>query len=220
MSSRTLQLAGELHEYLVTATLREPELLRQLREETARLPNAEMQISPEQGQFMALLIETIGARRALEIGTFTGYSALCVARALPPDGRLLCCDVSEEWTAIARRYWAAAGVAERIELRLAPALETLDALLAGGATETFDFAFLDADKVGYDAYYERALRLLRPGGLVAIDNALSDGRVVAPETAGDNVRAIDALNRKIRADERVSCSLVPIGDGLMLARKR
>lgn len=220
MSTRTLPLTPELQAYLVEATLREPELFRQLRAETARLDNPEMQIAPEQGQFMRLLVELIGARRALEIGTFTGYSALCVASALPADGRLICCDINAEWTAIAQRYWAQAGLADKIELRLAPALQTLAALLAAGQGGTFDFAFIDADKESSDAYYERVLALLRPGGLVAIDNAFSGGHVAAPTSDQVKARAIAQLNRKIHADARVSFSLVPIGDGLMLARKR
>ena len=218
MSNETIRLTDMTYQYLIDASLRESELLRRLRAETAQLERHSMQIAPEQGQFMALLVEMLGARRALEIGTFTGYSALCVAGALPADGQLVCCDVSEEWTAIARRYWAEAGLAKRIDLRLAPAMETLDALLADGQAGMFDFAFIDADKSGSDDYYERVLSLLRSGGVMAIDNALSDGRVVNRET--DNAAAIDDLNRKIQADERVSCSLVPIGDGLMLVRKR
>jgi caffeoyl-CoA O-methyltransferase len=220
MSNRTLAITPELHDYLVSATLREPELFRRLRLETARLENHDMQIAPEQGQFMALLVELLGARQALEIGTFTGYSALCVATALPADGRLLCCDVNPEWTAIARRYWAEAGLAHKIELRLAPAMQTLDALLGSGAANTYDFAFIDADKDNYAAYYERVLQLLRPGGLVALDNALSDGRVVNPAAEDLNARALDALNRRVQQDARVTCSLVPIADGLLLARKR
>ncbi len=218
MSNETIRLTDATHQYLIEATLRESELLCRLRTETAQFEQRNMQIAPEQGQFMALLVEMLGACRALEVGTFTGYSALCMASALPPDGLLVCCDVSAEWTAIAQRYWQEAGLAGRIDLRLAPALETLDALLADGQAGTFDFAFIDADKTRYDDYYEHALALLRVGGVVAIDNALSDGRVVTRET--EDATAIDALNRKIHADERVSCSLVPIGDGLMLARKR
>lgn len=221
MSTRTIQLTDALLDYLRDASLREPDVFRRLREETAGLELANMQIAPEQGQFMTLLCELVGARQALEIGTFTGYSALCIARGLPPDGRLICCDVSSEWTAVARRYWQEAGLAERINLRLAPALQTLDRLLADGAAATFDFAFIDADKPLYDAYYERCLALLRPGGLIALDNALNGGRVLDPDNpANPNTRTIDALNRKVQRDERVSASLVPIGDGLLLARKR
>ena len=222
MSRRSIGLDDAVQNYLLTATLREPEVARELREETARLDNADMQISPEQGQFMTLLCELLGARRALEVGTFTGYSAMCVARALPPDGKLICCDKSEEWTSIARRYWAQAGLADRIELRLGPGQETLNALLAEGQAGKFDFAFIDADKEGYDQYYESCLKLVRCGGLLGFDNALSNGRVVSPEHADRaSAKHIDALNRKIQQDERVSMlSLVPIGDGLLLARKR
>ncbi len=219
MSNRTLAVTDKIHDYLVTRTLREPPLFRKLRAETARLDNHDMQIAPEQGQFMALLVELIGARQALEIGTFTGYSALWIAAALPPDGRLICCDVSREWTRIAKRYWRAAHLAERIDLRLAPALDTLATLLAAGRG-TFDFAFIDADKENYDGYYERVLELLRPGGLVAVDNALAAGRVVRPRKDDARTRTIAALNAKVQADARVSASLVPIGDGLLLARKR
>ena len=220
MSSRTLTLTDDIRNYLVQHTLREPPVGAALRAETAKLDNADMQIAPEQGQFMALLIELLGVRRALEIGTFTGYSALWIASALPAGGKLICCDVSEEWTDIARRYWKEAGVADRIDLRLGLALATLDDLLAHGAAASFDFAFIDADKENYDHYYERVLCLLRPGGLVTFDNALSAGRVVLPAPDDDSARAIDALNRKLQHDDRVSISLVPIADGLMLARKR
>ncbi|MFO7655025.1 MAG: class I SAM-dependent methyltransferase [Candidatus Krumholzibacteriia bacterium] len=221
MSRRTLGLGDDLQRYLQAAAGREPPPWRRLREETARLREADMQIAPEQGQFMALLVEMLGARRALEVGTFTGYSALWIASALPADGRLICCDVSEEWTAIARRHWREAGLADRIDLRLGPALATLDALVEDGAAGAFDFAFLDADKQEYDAQYERCLVLLRSGGVVAVDNALDGGRVVDPGAAeGSSAAAVDALNRKLRDDRRVSMSLVPIADGLLLARKR
>jgi predicted O-methyltransferase YrrM len=220
MSSRTLQLSDELHAYLLREMAPEDALLRRLRDETARLPNAGMQISPEQGQFMRLLVELIGGRRALEIGTYTGYSALCVGRALPADGKLICCDTSREWTDVARRYWQEAGLAERIDLRLGPALRTIDTLLSQGGAGTFDFAFIDADKTHYDDYYEHALELLRPGGVAAVDNALWGGRVVDPATTDADTRAIAALNRKAARDARVTASLVPIGDGLLLARKR
>jgi predicted O-methyltransferase YrrM len=220
MSTRTLELTETIHRYLLEVSLRESPLMRRLREETGRMPNAQMQISPEQGQFMALLVELTGARRALEIGAFTGYSALCVAGALPEDGRLICCDVSEEWTAIARRYWSEAGLSGKIDLRLAPALETLDALLDQGSAGSFDFAFIDADKTSYDAYYERVLRLLRPGGLVAFDNVLWGGRLADPDHHSPDAQALRALNLKVRDDPRVTCSMVPIGDGLYLARKR
>ena len=220
MANRPTALTDRLHAYLVEVSLREPPLLRELREETARLPEAIMQISPEQGQFMRLLVELIGARRAVEIGTFTGYSALCVAEAMGPEGRLIACDVSAEYTAMARRYWARAGIAERIDLRLGPAVAPLDQLLAGGAAGSVDFAFIDANKSDYDAYYERALALVRPGGRIAIDNVLWDGSVADPKIDDADTNAIRALNLKLRGDQRVGISLVPIGDGLTLARKR
>ncbi len=220
MANRSLNITDTLYAYLVDATLREPPLLRELREETARLPEANMQIAPEQGQFMALLAELIGATRALEVGTFTGYSALCVALAMPPGSRLIACDVSEEYTSVARRYWGLSGAADKIELRLAPAAQTLDALLADGQANSYDFAFIDADKQSYDIYYERTLSLLRAGGLMAIDNVLWGGQVADPSDSSLETVAIRKLNAKIRADQRVSMSLVPVGDGLLLARKR
>jgi predicted O-methyltransferase YrrM len=220
MANRTIALTDRLHDYLVDVSVREPPLLRQLREETATLPMAMMQISAEQGQLMRLLVELIGARRAVEVGTFTGYSALCVAEAMGPQGRLVACDISPEYTAIARRYWARAGVAERIDLRLGAAVATLDQLLAEGAAGTIDFVFIDANKSDYDAYFERALSLLRPGGLIAIDNVLWGGAVADPAVDDEDTNAIRALNRKLATDERVSLSLVPIGDGVTLARKR
>lgn len=220
MANRTIALSDGLYDYLLDVSLREPDVLRRLREETAKIPAAAMQIAPEQGQFMALLVELMGARKAIEVGTFTGYSSLSVALALPPGGRLVTCDVNAEWTNVARRYWAEAGVADRIDLRLGPALETLDALIAEGEAGTFDFAFIDADKTEYDAYYERILTLLRPGGLVSVDNVLWSGRVIDTAKQDSDTRAIRAFNEKIHADPRVSLSLVPIGDGLTLARKR
>ena len=220
MANRTITLSDGLYDYLLDVSLREPDVLRRLREETAKIPAANMQIAPEQGQFMALLVELMGARKAIEVGTFTGYSSLSVALALPPDGRLVACDVSAEWTDVARRYWAEAGVADRIDLRLGPALETLDGLIGEGEAGTFDFAFIDADKAGYDAYYERILTLLRPGGLVSVDNVLWSGRVIDTAKQDSDTRAIRAFNEKIHADPRVSLSLVPIGDGLTLARKK
>ncbi len=220
MASRTLALTDKLYEYILDNSLREPDVLKRLRVVTADLPNAQMQISPEQGQFMALLVQLLGANRALEIGTFTGYSALAVALALPPEGKVVACDISKEWTDIARRYWEEAGVAGKIDLRLGPALETLDAMLAAGKENSFDFAFIDADKTGYDAYYERCLRLLRPGGLITIDNVLRGGRVADNNETDEADTAIRELNAKIHRDERVNISLVPIGDGLTLALKR
>lgn len=219
MSNRSLNLDDTLYEYLLTHSLREhPEQIA-LREVTRSHPRAGMQISPEQGQFMALLVKLIGARRALEIGVFTGYSALSVALALPADGRILACDISEEYTRIGRPYWERAGVAHKIDLRLAPALETLDAELAAGAAGRYDFAFIDADKTGYASYVERCLQLLRPGGLIAIDNVLWSGAVARP-ARDEDTRALQALNERLHGDERIDLSMLPVGDGLTLARKR
>lgn len=220
MSNRTLTLDDSLYRYLLEVSLRETPLLRRLREETARLPNANWQIAPEQGQFMALLVRIAGARRVLEIGTYTGYSALCMAAALPEDGELLSLDISTEYTDIARRYWQEAGLGARIALRLAPALESLQALEREGQGGRFDLVFVDADKTGYPAYLEHALRLLRPGGLVLFDNTLWGGRVLeaAPESA--DTRAVQALNRALRDDPRIELSLLPLGDGLSICRKR
>jgi len=220
VSNATLGLPEELHAYLLDVGVREPDLLRQLRDETAAMPEHDMQIAPEQGALMALLVELTGARRCLEVGTFTGYSSLSVALALPADGRLVCIDLSREWTDVARRYWAQAGVADKIELRLGPALDTLDAMVAEGQAGTFDFAFLDADKDNYPAYADRILTLLRRGGLMAIDNVFWGGEVAQPEVDNVSVRGIRELNRILASDERVSLSMVPIADGLTLARKR
>ena len=220
MTRRTKPLTDEVYEYLLDVSVREPDILRRLREETTPLEQAAMQIGPEQGQLMALLVELLGATRVLEIGTFTGYSALAMALALPESGRVVACDVSEEWTRVARRFWAEAGVSHKIDLRLAPALETLDALLADGWAGDFDFAFIDADKENYATYFERSLELVRVGGLVAIDNVLWSGKVADPEVTDADTQAIRSLNAKLKDDERVSLSLVPIGDGLTLARKR
>lgn len=220
MSTQTLALDDRLYHYLLSVSLREPELLAQLRQETADHPMKSMQIAPEQGQFMALLVRLMGATRALEIGVFTGYSSLAVALALPPEGKLIACDVSQEYTAIARRYWQQAGVAGKIDLWIAPALETLDHLLADGLAGTFDFAFIDADKQNYLNYYERALELLRPGGLIAIDNVLWSGSVADPTVEDESTVAIREFNQKLQQDDRVFLSLVPIGDGLTLALKQ
>lgn len=219
MSDRTLNLTDTLYQYLLGVSLREHPALAELRALTHQHPYAQMQISPEQGQFMALLMQLIGARRTLEIGVFTGYSCLAVALALPPDGRVVACDISREFTDIARPYWDKAGVAHKIDLRLAPAVDTLDGLIGDGQAGGFDFAFIDADKVSYDAYYERCLTLLRPGGLIAIDNVLWGGRVARPAEDADTA-AIQALNLKLHQDQRVDLSLLPISDGLTLARKR
>lgn len=219
MSNRSLGLSDALYDYLLSVSLREPEILAELRRETMAMSERSMQIAPEQGQFMALLVRLSGARRILEIGTFTGYSALAMALALPPEGRIVACDVSEPWTQIARRYWQRAGVDTRIELRLAPALQTLDALIAEGGGGSFDFAFIDADKGLYLDYYERSLALLRPGGLIAVDNTLWGGSVADPAKTDADTDAIRAFNAALHADPRIELSLVPIGDGLTLARK-
>ena len=220
MKNKSIQLDDTLYKYLLSASLREPVVLQQLREETANHPYGGMQIAPEQGQFMALLVELIGAQRVLEIGVFTGYSSTCMALALPPDGRLMALDLSAEYTGIARRYWQLAGVADKIELRLGPALASLDRLIEDGASDSFDLAFIDADKGHYAAYYERSLRLLRPGGLLLIDNVLWGGKVADPLVEDDDTQAIRALNRIIHTDERVTEVLLPVADGLTLARKR
>jgi O-methyltransferase len=220
MSNASIGLDERLHAYLLEVGVREPEVLRRLREETAALPEHGMQIAPEEGAFLAFLVRVIGARRILEIGTFTGYSSTAMALALPPDGRIVCCDVSREWTDVARRAWTDAGVADRVDLRLGPALETLDQLLATGEAGSFDLAFIDADKGSYAGYYEAALRLVRSGGLIAIDNVLWSGRVADPSDTDENTNAIRALNDAIAADERVDVAMVPIADGLTLARVR
>ncbi|BDI15571.1 O-methyltransferase [Nostoc cf. commune SO-36] len=220
MPKQSIGLDNQLYNYLLSVSLREPEILGKLRQETANHPQRGMQISPEQGQFMSLLVQLIGAKKTLEVGVFTGYSSLSVALALPPDGKIIACDVSEEFTAIARRYWQKAGVADKIELRLAPALETLDQLLATGQAETYDFAFIDADKENYDGYYERSLQLVRPGGLIAIDNVLWSGQVAEDQYQDESTQSIRALNKKLHHDERITLSLVPIADGLTLAIKR
>lgn len=220
MLKRTTNVDEALYEYLLSVSLHETDVMRRLRDETSLLPMGMMQIAADQGSFMALLVQLIGAKKTLEVGVFTGYSSLVVASALPEDGKVYACDVSEEWTSIGRRYWEEAGVAHKIVLNLAPGVETLDRFIAEGQAGTFDFAFIDADKNNYDLYYERALILLRQGGLIAVDNTLWHGRVI-DETAQDaDTVAIRALNAKIHADERVTSSLVPIGDGVMLARKR
>lgn len=220
MSNRTITVDDRLYDYLLSRSLREPEPLRRLRDETLAMPRASMQISPEQGQFMALLVRVLGATRTLEIGTFTGYSAAWVASALPADGRIVACDISEEWTSIARRYWSELGLDARIDLRLAPALDTLDDLLTAGEAGRYDFAFIDADKENYENYFERSLSLLRTGGLIAVDNVLWGGSVVDPDKRDKDTEAIRAFNEARLEDDRVDLSLVPIGDGLTLARKR
>jgi predicted O-methyltransferase YrrM len=218
MANRSF-LPEAVDEYLRTVVAPESPVQQRLRAETSKLPQGGMQIGADQGRMLAFLARLVGARTAIEIGTFTGYSALCVASALPADGRLICCDVSEEWTAIARRYWAEAGLQERIDLRLGPARATLGQLLREGRAATFDFAFIDADKTGYDAYYEACLDLLRRGGIIAIDNVLWSGAVADPSNTTDDTLALRALNVKIRDDARVDACLVSVGDGVMLARK-
>lgn len=220
MSRESLGLSPTLLDYVCRYGAREDDDLRRLREETAGHPRAQMQISREQGQLMALLVELIGAKRAFEVGTFTGYSAMCVVKAMGPEGRLVALDVDKDFTDIAQRHWQKAGISPQIDLRLAPADESLRKMIAGGETGTYDFAFIDADKTNYDTYYERALTLVRPGGLIAIDNVLWSGRVADDAEQGPDTVALRALNTKIALDERVSVSLVPIGDGLTLARKR
>ena len=220
MSNRSIVLDDPLYEYLLAVSLRESDVLRRLREETAALPQHNMQIAPEQGQFMALLAELIGARKCLEIGTFTGYSALAVAAVLPEDGTLIACDISEDFTSHAKPFWREAGVAGRIDLRIGPALDTLDALIADGETGSFDFAFIDADKANYQGYFQRVLDLVRGGGLICVDNVLWHGAVIDPARNDEDTEAIRAFNASLTRDPRVSLSLVPIGDGLTLARKR
>ncbi|MBW2485101.1 MAG: class I SAM-dependent methyltransferase [Deltaproteobacteria bacterium] len=220
MSNKTLCITEKLYEYMLSVSLREPEVLLELRRETGLDEQANMQIAPEQGQFMALLVRLLGAKKTLDIGVYTGYSSLCIGLALPQNGRVIACDLNRQWTDIAKRYWHKAGVADKIDLRLAPARQTLEELLANKtAAASFDFAFIDADKVNYDIYYEYCLQLVRPGGLIAVDNVLWDG-AVADESVDDvDTEAIRALNSKIHADPRVELSLVPIADGLTLARK-
>ena len=220
MSSSTIDLTASLHAYLLRVGTRESAVAQALRAETlAATPWHPMQISPEQGAFMALLVRLLGARRTLEVGTFTGYSALVVAEALPAEGQVIACDVSAEWTAIGRPFWERAGVDEKIDLRLRPAVETLDALIEAGDAGTFDFAFIDADKANYDAYYERCLALLRQGGVIGIDNVLWGGRVADDAVEDEDTQAIRALNAKVRDDVRVDVAMLPVGDGLTLARK-
>jgi predicted O-methyltransferase YrrM len=220
MSARTFTLSEPLHEYLLHVSVRELPLLAQLRQETAALPNATMQISPEQGNLMSLLVRMTGARRSLEVGVFTGYSSLCVALALPPDGILTACDISKDYTAVARRYWKDAGVDGKIDLRLGAALKTLDGLIKEGRADWYDFAFIDADKRNYPGYYERALVLLRPGGVLAVDNVLWSGKVADPTVRDDDTIAIRTFNEELARDERIDISVIPIGDGLTIARKR
>ncbi|GBF80044.1 class I SAM-dependent methyltransferase [Aphanothece sacrum] len=219
MANQTLGLSPNLYQYFQSVSLREADILKQLRQETAQHPMGMMQIAPEQGQFMAFLIQLMGAKKTLEIGVFTGYSALVVALALPQYGQIIACDVDEEYTAIARRYWEKAGVSHKIDLRIAPALETLDKLIAEGQTNSFDFAFIDADKSNYDNYYEKALLLVRQGGLIAIDNVLWSGKVADSTVQDNRTQKIRDLNKKLHKDPRITLSLLPLADGLTLAIK-
>ena len=220
MSRRTTPLTDELYAYYLEMSVRESDVHRRLREETGKLEKANMQISPEQGQFMTLFIAAMGARRAIEVGTFTGYSALCIAQALPDDGELIALDIDEEWPSFGRRYWAEAEVSDKIHFRGGPAIESLDALIAEGREGEFDFVFIDADKENVDEYYERALKLVRTGGVIAVDNTLWDGKVADPSVYDSPTKAIRAFNATVIDDGRVQLSLVPIGDGLTLLRKK
>ncbi|RME00226.1 MAG: SAM-dependent methyltransferase [Bacteroidetes bacterium] len=220
MSRQTLSLTPELYQYILDVSLRENPVLTELREFTLSLEEANMQISPEQGQFMQMLVKLIGARNYIEVGVFTGYSSLAVALALPADGKIVACDVSEEWTSIGKRFWKKAGVSEKIDLRIALAADTLQQLLDQGLTGTFDFAFIDADKTGYDSYYELCLQLLRPGGLILFDNTLWSGKVVEENSEDEDVKAIRALNARLRRDERIDLCLLPMSDGVTMVRKR
>jgi len=219
MSNKSFGLPVHVYDYMLSVSLRESPILARLRAETAKLPMSMMQIAPEQGQLLSLLVRALQPKRCLEVGVFTGYSSLVVAMALPPEGRITACDVSEEWTTIARRYWQEAGVADKIDLRIAPALQTLDRLVAEGRTASYDLAFIDADKGNYWGYFERALALLRPGGLIAVDNTLWGGDPADPKIKDETTEAIRTFNRRLFEDPRVHISLVPIGDGMTLALK-
>lgn len=220
MSRKTLGLSGDLHEYLLSISVRESDVMTRLREETAEHPQSQMQIAPEQAQFFRFLVRLIGARRTLEIGVFTGYSALAVAEVLPPNGEVVACEINEDYTNIARQYWEDAGVSDRIDLRIDPAQETLASLIDNGQTGTFDFIFIDADKESYDAYYEQSLKLLRPGGVVALDNVFRGDRVTEEDPDDPSIRATQALNEKLYRDERIDLSVLPLADGVTLAMKR
>ena len=220
MSSDTLQLTAQLYEYLHKVSLREPEILQQCREETAKHPRAAMQISPEQGQFMSMLVKLLDVRKVIEIGVFTGYSSTAMALAMAEDGHIDACDIDEDFTAIARKYWAAAEVESKIELHLAPALDSIDRFKESGKSNTYDLAFIDADKANYIHYYEGCLDLIRPGGVVLVDNVLWDGYVADPTYDDPDTEGIRKLNLHLHQDERVDISMLPVGDGLTLARKR
>jgi caffeoyl-CoA O-methyltransferase len=216
---RTLQLTDALHQYLLDVGIHENAILAELRERTSGMPLARMQISPEQGQFLHWLVSTITARKTIEVGVFTGYSSLVTALALPADGYIIACDINEEFTRIAREYWRKAGVDSRIRLTLQPAIDTLNQLIARGESGTFDFAFIDADKENYEIYYEAILKLLRPGGVIAIDNVLWSGRVIDPAADDSSTLALRIFNKKLHEDPRIGLSMIPLGDGLTLARK-
>lgn len=220
MTRRTITLTDELYDYLVEVSVREADLMKRLREETGQLENAQMQISPEQGQFMRMLVGLMGARRVLELGTFTGYSTLCLAAGLPVDGRVITCDVNNEWPSFGKRYWVEAGVAHKIESRIGDAKKTLDALISEGMSGAFDFIFIDADKTGLDNYYEQSLELVRVGGVIAVDNTLWSGKVIDEKVYDPATQAVRGFNAKVCDDPRVDISLVPIGDGLTLVKKR
>lgn len=219
MSTHTIDIDDRLYAYMLDISLREPEVLRRLRDETAKHPMAIMQISPEQGQLMQMLVRMLGAKNCIEVGVFTGYSSLAVALALPADGRIVACDISEDYTAVGEPFWKEAGVRDKIDLRIAPATETLDAMITAGETGDYDFAFIDADKPGYPEYFERCLALLRDGGVIAVDNIFMDGNAADPDTTSENAQAMRKFNAMLKDDTRVELSLIPIGDGLTLARK-
>lgn len=219
MSTHTIDIDDRLYAYMLDISLREPEVLKRLRDETAKHPMAIMQISPEQGQLMQMLVRMLSAKNCIEVGVFTGYSSLSVALALPADGRIVACDISEDYTAVGEPFWKEAGVRDKIDLRIAPATETLDAMISAGEAGDYDFAFIDADKPGYPEYFERCLTLLRVGGVIAVDNIFMDGNAADPETTSENAQAMRKFNAMLKDDTRVELSLIPIGDGLTLARK-
>ena len=220
MSSSTIGLSNELRKYMLDVSFRDDDILRQLREETLTLKEAQMQISPEQGSLLSILTKILNAKKTLDIGVFTGYSSLVVARELPNDGLVVACDTSIEWTSIAKKYWKLAGVDNKVDLRLAPAIETLEKLIEEGQGSTYDFSFIDADKINYQSYYEYSLTLVKPGGIIAIDNVLWSGQVIDESDSEPATRAIRSFNEKLYQDDRVSISMVPIGDGLTLAYKK
>jgi len=219
LSTHTIDIVDRLYAYMLDISLREPDVLRRLRDETAKHPMAIMQISPEQGQLMQMLVRMLDAKNCIEVGVFTGYSSLVVVLALPADGRIVACDISEDYTAVGEPFWKDDGVRGKIDLRIAPATETLDAMITAGETGDYDFAFIDADKPGYPEYFERCLSLLRVGGVIAVDNIFMDGNAADPDTTSENAQAMRKFNAMLKDDTRVELSLIPIGDGLTLARK-